>query len=89
MAGRGSVIVGLSKKGIGQSCLEYRKSVFIGGETMIQIFDLIRRGYSFKVLLGISFEFSEQYNGYLLIFYNRPKLIWDDQKIATEDDIPF
>jgi len=56
---------------------------------MIQIFDLIRLGYSFKVSLGISFEFSEEYNGYLMIFYDRPKLIWDDQKIATEDDIPF
>jgi len=56
---------------------------------MIRIFDLIRRGYKFKVSLGMSFQFSEEYNGYLLIFYHRPRLVWDDQKIATEDDIPF
>jgi hypothetical protein len=58
---------------------------------MTQIFDLVRQGYRCKLSLGISFEFSEEYNGYLLIFYDRPKLIWDDQKITTEteDDIPF
>ena len=87
IAGRGSVIVTLSKKGIGQSCLECQELVFIGGN-MTQIFDLVRQGYRCKLSLGIFFEFSEQHDGYLLIFRNRPRLIWTVLS-QNSDDIPF
>jgi len=81
MAGQGLGIVTLSKKGIGQYCFECQKLFFIGW-TMLRIFSL-------KVDLGLTFGFSEEYNGYLLICWHRPRLVLGNKKITTENDIPF
>jgi hypothetical protein len=63
---------------------------------MNQIFewlDLIRRGYKFKIDLGIGKGWDDMYEGYLIVFYHRPQLHWlappVKPEIISTDEIPF
>ncbi|AFY74747.1 hypothetical protein Syn7502_02809 [Synechococcus sp. PCC 7502] len=61
---------------------------------MTQIFewvDLVRLGYKFELVLGITHGYDDMYGGYLTTFYHRPKLVWLEpaKPQIIDDEIPF
>jgi hypothetical protein len=65
---------------------------------MIQIFDLVRRGYQFRFTWNITYGWNEEYDGYVIVFYDKPHIVWDQpiqpiqlvqQSGDDYDEIPF
>jgi hypothetical protein len=62
---------------------------------MTQIFkwlELIQLGYKLRFELGIGHGYDDTYEGYLIVFYHRPRLVWLEPpkpEIINSDDIPF
>jgi len=60
---------------------------------MIQIFNKLRQGYKPRFKWEIFRGWDEQYDGYVIIFYDRPRIVWEPTVktigAVIDDDIPF
>jgi len=57
---------------------------------MIQIFKWLR-GHRLNLDLGIGYRWDDMYDGYLIVFYHRPQLVWSEpsKPNINTDEIPF
>jgi len=61
---------------------------------MKEIFDLFRQGYRWRLQWSIDCQYDSAYEGYLIVFFDRPRIVWDKPDFICEvdevdDEIPF